>query len=358
MTITVAPYSGHASVYPNSDGAAPTGRPTEIGDVGSVSGIHGVPDAAAGQLTGAPVSTAPQLAPPNVAVDDILENLQSLLPLFFSKGDEVTQQALSELIKSNTLVNDELCKARIGKIREAAAQLSSADNKDFWRSVLSIAGKALLAVGAIVATVASAGTLGPILLPLAIYSIVTSVRGLVNDIMKEMGYPNGMGFDLTLGNLVKFIAQKAGASEEAANEMMKWTDIVVGAAIAVVSVGAMFKAGASLLKVGDSAASLAVSKFGNVATKLNAATQMAGGAATMGAALVGMDAAKDRRDAEKTRAENQALQADILKGQQMAQMYYDTLQSILQRATDGQERLSEIINSHGQTQKAVQANMV
>lgn len=302
-------------------------------------------------------STAPQLAPPNIEMDDILENLQSLLPLFFSKGDDVTQQALSELIKTNTKVNDELSKARIGKIREAATKLSSAEHKDFWSSVLSIAGKALLAVGAIMATVATGGLLGPVLLPLAIYSIVTSVSGLVNDVMKAMGHADGMGFELTLGNLVKYIAEKAGASKEAAADMMKWTDVVVGVAIAVVSVGAMLKAGAALLKVGTSA-SKTISKFGNIANKLNATTQMAAGASTMGSSLVGMDAAKDRRDAAKSQAQNKELQADVLKGQQMTQMYYDTMQTIIARVADGQERLSELINKHGQTQKTVQANMV
>lgn len=307
----------------------------------------------------APTSGAPQLAPPNVEVDDILENLQSLLPMFLGKGEALTQEALSELIKSNAKVGDALAQGRIDKIREAAAKLASADNNDFWSSVLSIAGKALLAIGAVVATVASAGTLGPVLLPLAVYSIVTSVSGLINDVMKEMGYPNGMGFDLTLGNLVKVIAEKVfGVDEETASEYMKWTDIVVGVAIAVVSVGAMFKSGAALLKAGESAAGVGAAKLGNVANKLNAATQMAGSAATMASAVVGMSAAKDRRDAEKARAENKDLEALVLKGQQMAQMYYEALRDILQRMSDGQERLSELINRHGQNQKTIQGNMV
>lgn len=304
-------------------------------------------------------SAAPQLAPPNVDVDDILENLQSLLPMFLGKGEALTQEALSELIKSNAKVGDALAQERIEKIREAASKLASADNKDFWGSVLSIAGKALLAIGAVVATVASAGTLGPVLLPLAVYSIVSSVSGLINDVMKEMGYPNGMGFDLTLGNLVKVIAEKVfDVDEETASEYMKWTDIAVGVAIAVVSVGAMFKSGAALLKTGEAAATAGVAKFSTVAAKLNAVTQMAGSAASMASAVVGMDAAKDRRDAEKARAENKNLEALVLKGQQMAQIYYEALRDILQRMSDGQERLSEIINRHGQTQKGIQGNMV
>jgi hypothetical protein len=358
MTINATSQASPGQVYLQPGTSAPIGRPTGTGDSGSVGALQELSNASAGSMATALTSTAPQLAQPNIEIDDILENLQSLLPLFFSKGDDVTQQALSELIKTNTKVNDELSKARIGKIREAASQLSSAEHKDFWSSVLSIAGKALLAVGAVVATVASGGLLGPVLLPLAIYSIVTSVSGLVNDVMKAMGHADGMGFDLTLGNLVKAIAEKAGASEDAAADMMKWTDIVAGVAIAAVSVGAMFKASASLLKVGTSASSKTVSKFGNAADKLNATTQVAAGASNMGASLVGMDAAKDRRNAEKAQAQNKELQADVLKGQQMAQMYYDTMQTILERAAAGQEHISELINRHGQTQKTVQANMV
>ncbi len=358
MSTAVTPGGNYLPGYVASEGTAPAARAqTDTGaDV-----VAQLPASPAAEPLGASTaaSGAPQLAPPNVEVDDILENLQSLLPMFLGKGEALTQEALSELIKNNAKVGDALAKGRIDKIREAASKLASADNKDFWGSVLSIAGKALLAIGAVVATVASAGTLGPVLLPLAVYSIVSSVSGLINDIMKEMGYPNGMGFDLTLGNLVKVIAEKVfGVDEETANEYMKWTDIAVGVAIAVVSVGAMFKSGAALLKTGGSAATEGAAKFSNVAGKLNAITQMAGSAASMASAVVGMDAAKDRRDAEKARAENKDLQAQVLKGQQMAQIYYEALRDILQRMSDGQQRLSEIINRHGQTQMGIQGNMV
>jgi hypothetical protein len=357
MSTAVTPGGNYLPGYVAPEGTAPAARAQA--DTGA-DAVAQLPASTAAEPLGTSTaaSGAPQLAPPSVEVDDILENLQSLLPMFLGKGEALTQEALSELIKNNAKVGDALAKGRIDKIREAASKLASADNKEFWGSVLSIAGKALLAIGAIVATVASAGTLGPVLLPLAIYSIVTSVSGLINDVMKEMGYPNGMGFDLTLGNLVKFIATQCGADEETAKEWMQWTDIVVGVAIGLVSLGAMFKSGAALLKAGESAATAGAAKFGNVATKINAITQMAGGAATMASAVVGMGAAKDRRDAEKARAENKDLQAQVLKGQQMAQIYYEALRDILQRMSDGQERLSEIINRHGQTQMGIQGNMV
>jgi len=304
------------------------------------------------------VSGTPQLDAPKVDVDDILENLQSLLPMFFGKGEALTQDALSEMIKSNAKVGDALAKGRMDKIREAAAKLSSADNKDFWGSVLNIAGKALLLVGAVVATVASGGTLGPVLLPMAIYSIVQSAGSLINDIMKLSGHPDGMGFELSIGYLAKVIATKSGADEETAKEWMKWTDLAVGVAMTLVSLGAMSQAGAALLKVGGSSATLGASKMGTMATKLNAITQTAGTAASIGTAFVGMSAADDRRDAEKARADNKELQALVLKGQQMALMYYEALSDALQRMSEGQERLSEIINHHGQSQKTIVNNIV
>lgn len=351
--------SNYASGYAPADSAAHASPVAAATPQADVQGTAAVLPAADAGLPAAQTSGAPQLAMPVVEVDDILENLQSLLPLFLSKGDALTQEAFVELLKSNSKIGDELAKGRIDKIREAAAKLTDAENKEFWGKVLSIAGKALLVIGAVAATVASAGTLGPVLLPLAVYTVVTSVSGLVNDTMKEMGYPNGMGFDLTLGNLVKVIAQKVfDADEETAKSSMKWTDVTVGVAMAVVSVGGMFKVGAALLKAGGTAASQAAAKMGNVANKVNATTQMAGGAATMGAAVVGMDAAKDRRDAEKARADNKVLQTMVLKSQQLAQMYYEALRDVLQRMSDGQEHLSEIINRRGQTQKGIQGNMV
>lgn len=359
MSSAVSAAGGNYSLgYVTPEDLAP--NPSAVVTAGAGAGGQGAAVVSSGPLGApAPTSGAPQLAPPNVEVDDILESLQSLLPMFLGKGEALTQEALSELIKSNAKVGDALAQGRIEKIREAASKLASADNKDFWGSVLSIAGKALLAIGAVVATVASAGTLGPVLLPLAVYSIMGSVSGLINDVMKEMGYPDGMGFDLTVGNLVKFIAEKVfDVDEDTAKGYMKWTDIAVGVAIAVVSVGAMFKSGAALLKAGDAAAGVGAAKFGSMANKLNAATQMAGSAATMASAMVGMNAAKDRRDAAKASADNKALQAMALKGQQMAQIYYEALKDILQRMSDGQERLSELINRHGQNQKTIQGNMV
>jgi hypothetical protein len=355
MTTAVTPGGTSLQTY-----VAPEGKAVPARACAGAPAVGQLPESAADSL-GAPSTGvgAPQLAPPSVEVDDILENLQSLLPMFLGKGDAITQEALSALIKSNAKVGDELAKGRIHKIREAAAKLVSEEHKSFWGKVLSFASKALLAVGAIVATVASAGTLGPVLLPLAVYSIVSSVSGLINDVMKEMGHPEGLGFELTLGNLVKVIAEKGfGVDEETANEYMKWTDVAVGVAIAVVSVGAMFKQGAALLKVGGSAATEGAAKLANAANKVNAITQMAGSAADMGAAVVGMDAAKDRRDAEMARAENKALQALVLKSQQMTQLYYEALSDILQRMSDGQGRLSEIISSHGQTRMGIQGNMV
>lgn len=358
MSTVVSPAGHYPTGYVVPEGAAPAGR-AKVESGAAAAAQLPVPTSADAQGAWATVSGAPQLAPPTVEVDDILENLQSLLPLFLGKGGEITQQAWVALIKSNTQVGDALAKERIEKIREAASKLASADNKDFWGSVLSIAGKALLAIGAVVATVASAGTLGPVLLPLAIYSIMGSVSGLINDVMKEMGHPDGMGFDLTVGNLVKVIAEKVfDVDEDTAKSYMKWTDIGVGVAIAVVSVGAMFKSGAALLKAGDAAAGVGAAKLGSMANKLNAVTQMAGSAATMASAVVGMNAAKDRRDAAKASADNKALQAMALKGQQMAQIYYEALKDILQRMSDGQERLSELVNRHGQNQKTIQGNMV
>ena len=222
-------------------------------------------------------------------------------PERFQANQKLVLESVFAQSTSNTQVGDALAKERIEKIREAASKLASADNKDFWGSVLSIAGKALLAIGAVVATVASAGSLGPVLLPLAVYSIMGSVSGLINDVLKQMGHPDGMGFDLTVGNLVKVIAEKVfDVDEETAKGYMKWTDIAVGVAIAVVSVGAMFKSGAALLKAGDAAAGVGAAKLGSMANKLNAVTQMAGSAATMASARPSPSTASSTRSSRKT----------------------------------------------------------
>ncbi len=359
--MTIPPVSSLPPSTPGLGGAAPTdasapvARPTEQGTPSSVTADR---TRLPGDSGSASVSSAPQLAPPHIEVDDILENLQSLLPMFLGKGDELTQEALSELIKSNAKVSDEVAKSRIDKIREAAAQLCSAENKDFWSSVLSIVGKALVAIGAVVATVASGGTLGPVLLPLAAYSIISSVGSLINEVMKLSGHPEGMGFELTLGNLFKAIARWANVDDDKANALMKWTDITVGVLMVATSVGAMFKVGAALLKVGVKAASEGAARIQNAAAKLNAFTQMAGGASTMGAGAVSLSAADDRKKADDLRADNKALEALVLKGQQLAQFYYEALRDAVQHLASGQERLSEIATRHGQTQKAIQANMV
>lgn len=335
----------------STDASAPVARPTEQGASPVVASDRTRLPGDSGSAT---VSVAPQLAPPHIEVDDILENLQSLLPMFLGKGNEVTQEALGELIKSNAKVSDELAKSRIGKIREAAAQLSNADNKTFWGSVLNIAGKALAAIGAVVATVASGGALGPVLLPLAAYSILSSVGSLINEVMKLSGHPEGMGFELTVGNLFKAIAKWANAQDDTANSLMEWTDKVVNGLMVLGSLCAAV----GFIKMGVKAMSEATVRMQNMANKFTAFAQITGGVATTAASMVNFDAADARKKADDLRADNKELEALVFKSQQLAQFYYEALRDAVQYLASGQERLSEIANRHGQSQKVIQANMV
>jgi hypothetical protein len=355
--MTIPPVSSLPPSTPGLGGAAPTdasapvARPTEQGASPVVASDRTRLPGDSGSAT---VSVAPQLAPPHIEVDDILENLQSLLPMFLGKGNEVTQEALGELIKSNAKVSDELAKSRIGKIREAAAQLSNADNKTFWGSVLNIAGKALAVIGAVVGTVASGGALGPVLLPLAAYSILSSVGSLINEVMKLSGHPEGMGFELTVGNLFKAIAKWANAQDDTANALMEWTDKVVNGLMVL----GCLCAAVGFIKMGVKTMSEATVRMQNMANKFTAFAQITGGVATTAASMVNFDAADARKKADDLRADNKELEALVFKSQQLAQFYYEALRDAVQYLASGQERLSEIANRHGQSQKVIQANMV
>lgn len=304
---------------------------------------------------------APQIS--GVSLNFSPEDMAAALLVLQGKTQEAQLNTAKNGIESNTQKQKIQNEKAMGKIQEWIKNCEAAEAKQKTSGILGWFKKAFAVVAAVfavvaatVATVATGGAAAP-LLALAVLSLASSTLSLASEISKANG---GKGFDdiaewmdpsVLMGKAAGAVAKACGADEQ--QIAIVSSTFAIATTLAIVA--------ASVVLTGGASATASLSKIAQISLRVGqagqAVTGVATGATEVAQGVVNMEIAGDEKNASLAQSDKKKIDALIAMLQQQMEDGREDLKKVLDEMMDGMNIVSQMINSAGQSQHQITANL-